>query len=193
MTAGRGVIHTEVSSEEFKQNGGREELIQLWFNLPSHLKMSPPAYIGLQKEQLPVLEADNGNVKIYPVSGSWNETEGPVKSITGLEIARLTFKKGGKFEVKIPAARNILFYIIKGSVTVNEKQAAMHNLVHFANEGETITIESLADDTELLIGHGLPYNEPIVAQGPFVMNSQKEIMEAMRDYQMGKMGVWTED
>jgi redox-sensitive bicupin YhaK (pirin superfamily) len=191
MTAGRGVIHTEVSSEEFKEKGGNEELIQIWLNLPAKLKMTQPSYTGLQKDQVPTLEVENG-VSIQPVSGNWKGHQGPVKSLTGIEIARLKLKKGATYTTTIPESRNILFYILNGKLKVNGETAGMHNLVGFSNEGEEIKMEAL-EDTELILGHGEPFNEPIVAHGPFVMNSQKEIMEAMRDYQMGKMGVWIED
>jgi redox-sensitive bicupin YhaK (pirin superfamily) len=191
MTAGRGVIHTEISSEEFKEKGGMEEVIQLWFNLPAKLKMTPPAYTGLQKDKIPAVSTENGNAIIYPISGNWNEQQGPIKSITGLEIARLEIKKDATYSVEIPLNRNVLFYVVNGEVRVNGSPAETHNLVEFGDEGEEIQIHAL-QDSEIIIGHGEPYNEPIVAHGPFVMNSEKEIMEAMRDYQMGKMGVWTD-
>ncbi|MDX5347936.1 MAG: pirin family protein, partial [Hymenobacteraceae bacterium] len=144
---------------------------------------------GLQKEQVP--EVDNGNVKLHVVSGSWNGQQGPVQSLTGIEMVRMELKKGGSYTTAVAASRNILFYVMSGKVQVNGQEANTHTLVQFANEGEEITIEAM-EDTEIIFGHGEPYNEPIVAHGPFVMNSQAEIMQAMRDYQMGKMGVWTE-
>lgn len=191
MTAGRGVIHTEISSEEFKEKGGMEEVIQLWLNLPSNLKKTVPAYTGLQKDQIPEINLNEGGILIYPVSGTWNGQEGPIKSLTGIEIARLKFKAGSTYTIRIPASRNILFYVVNGELRVNGSRTATHNLVEFGLEGEEIQIVA-TQDSELILGHGEPYNEPIVAHGPFVMNSEKEIMEAMRDYQMGKMGVWIE-
>ncbi|MBK0402469.1 pirin family protein [Adhaeribacter sp. BT258] len=191
MTAGRGVIHTEISSEEFKEKGGMEEVIQLWLNLPANLKMTQPAYTGLQKDKIPAVPADNGKVIIHPVSGNWENTQGPIQSLTGIEIARLQLKKEAHYTLRIPAERNILFYVVNGEVRVNGSLAVTHNLVEFSNAGEEILIVAM-QDSELILGHGQPYNEPIVAHGPFVMNSEKEIMEAMRDYQMGKMGIWTE-
>ena len=191
MTAGRGVIHTEISSEEFKEKGGMEEVIQLWVNLPAKLKMTAPAYTGLQKDQIPEISADNGKVSIFPVSGTWNGQEGPIKSLTGIEIARFKLKKDAAYSIRIPANRNVLFYVVNGEVRVNGSPAATHNLVEFGKEGEEIQINA-TQDSELIIGHGQPFNEPIVAHGPFVMNSEKDIMIAMRDYQMGKMGIWTE-
>ncbi|MFC5269845.1 pirin family protein [Adhaeribacter terreus] len=191
MTAGRGVIHTEISSDEFKEKGGMEEVIQIWLNLPAKLKMTQPAYTGLQKDKIPEVPADNGNVLIYPVSGNWGNKQGPIKSLTGIEMARMLLKKDAHYTLRIPTERNILFYVVNGEVRVNGSPAATHSLVEFSNEGEEIQLVAM-QNSELIIGHGEPYNEPIVAHGPFVMNSEKEIMEAMRDYQMGKMGVWTE-
>ena len=191
MTAGRGVIHTEISSEEFKEKGGMEEVIQLWFNLPAKLKMTKPAYTGLQKDQIPEIKADGGNVNIYPVSGNWEGQEGPIKSLTGIEIARFKMKAGSSYSMEVPEGRNVLFYVVNGEVRVNGSAAATHNLAEFSHEGEEILIVA-TQDSELIFGHAEPFNEPIVAHGPFVMNSEKQIMEAMRDYQMGKMGVWTE-
>ena len=191
MTAGRGVIHTEISSEEFKEKGGMEEVIQLWFNLPANLKMTQPAYTGLQEDKIPAISLDDNKVTLHPVSGNWQGTEGPIKSLTGIEIARLEMKKEGHFRVKIPVERNILFYVVNGEVRVNGSLAQTHNLVEFEREGQEILIVA-QQDSQIIFGHALPYNEPIVAHGPFVMNSEKEIMEAMRDYQMGKMGVWVD-
>lgn len=190
MTAGRGVIHTEISSEAFKEKGGMEEVIQLWLNLPAALKMTTPAYTGLQKDQIPEVQAGNGKVSIFPVAGTWAGQAGPIKSLTGIEIARFSMQAGGSYAFEVPESRNVLFYVVNGEVRVNGSAAGTHNLVEFSHEGEEILIVA-THDSELIIGHGQPYNEPIVAHGPFVMNSEKQIMEAMRDYQMGKMGFWT--
>src|SRR5688572_20127875 len=149
MTAGRGVIHTEISSEEFKEKGGMEEVIQIWLNLPAKLKMAPPTYTGLQKDKIPALEIDNGNVTIFPVSGEWEKQQAPIKPLTGIEIARIKMKKGGKYSISIPAERNILFYVVNGEVAVNENTVATHHLVEFGNEGEEIKIEA-QQESELI-------------------------------------------
>src|SRR5688572_840151 len=145
MTAGRGVIHTEISSEEFKEKGGMEEVLQLWFNLPSKLKMTAPAYTGLQKDKIPEVQVDGGNVSIYPVSGNWENEKGPVKSLTGIEIARIKLKKDGHYTLEIPENRNVLFYVINGDVRVNGSNAEMHSLVEFGKEGEEIQIVAVED------------------------------------------------
>ena len=190
MTAGKGLVHAEISSDEFKREGGNTELIQLWFNLPSHLKMTDPGYTGLQEEDIPVVWLDNKKVKLHVVSGEWNHIKGPVNSITGIEIVNMELQKGGKYEIQLPPERNILFYVENGKVNVNSEEALTHHLVEFENNEGKIEIQAL-ENSRILLGHGLPFNEPIVAQGPFVMNFEAEIKQAWLDYQQGKMGSLT--
>ena len=187
MTAGSGLVHAEVSSDAFKKTGGMEEVIQIWLNLPSHLKMTAPNYIGLQKDGIPAIQLDEGRATVNLISGKWGETEGPVPSLTGIHTTSIEFKKGGQLQTKVEAKRNILFYVVNGEVEVNGQTAATHTLVEFANEGEAIAVKALSD-AALIFCHGEPYNEPIVAHGPFVMNSEAEIRQAMIDYQSGKLG-----
>lgn len=98
-------------------------------------------------------------------------------------------EKGGKFEKEIAAEENIFFYIVRGELNVNGSEVMFRNLVEFENSGEKIEVEAL-EDAILILGHALPFNEPMVAQGPFVMNTQKQIQEAYADYQNGKFGTW---
>jgi quercetin 2,3-dioxygenase len=187
MTAGSGVIHSEVSSEEFKKNGGDEEVLQLWLNLPAKLKMTPPKYTGLQYAEIPHLAIDGGRVIVNLISGEWGGTMGPVISLTELTMCSIDMKTGGQFDVPVAASRNMFFYVVKGKVQVNGKKAQMYNLVEFANDGEEISVQA-DEDSLILFGHGQPFNEPIVAYGPFVMNTDAEIRQAFKDYQEGKFG-----
>lgn len=187
MTAGSGLIHSEVSSEEFRKKGGMEEVIQLWINLPSQLKMTPPRYIGLQKEDIPSLHFDDNRVTVNVISGMWDETPGPVPSLTDIQMASIYMKQGGTLTIKVAPERSVLFYIVNGEVSVNTQPAGKHILVEFNNDEEAITIRAI-EDSVIIFGHGKPFNEPIVAYGPFVMNSPDEIRQAIADYQAGKMG-----
>jgi quercetin 2,3-dioxygenase len=191
MTAGRGVIHAEISSEEFKRYGGKVEIIQIWINLPARLKMTDPVYIGLQEDEIPVALADNGKVQIEVVSGVFENVPGPVESITNISFALLRIKKDGIYLTHIDEERNILFYMVEGEVEVNDTRAMMHNLVEFENNDKYLAIKAIEDST-IILGHGIPFLEPVVAQGPFVMNSQAEIKQAFVDYHQGKMGEWVE-
>jgi quercetin 2,3-dioxygenase len=187
MTAGRGLVHAEVSSDEFKQKGGKVELIQLWLNLPAKYKMTEPKYIGLQKDKIPAVIAGNGLVTLHVISGEFEGTAGPVDPLTDISVSSISFKKGGRYEIKTDAQHNILFYVVRGHVNVNGSEAFMHDLVEFENNNGDIHIEA-QEDSLILFGHALPFHEPIVAQGPFVMNNIAEIKEAYMDYQSGKMG-----
>ncbi|WP_299700879.1 pirin family protein [uncultured Pontibacter sp.] len=189
MTAGSGLIHAEVSSDKFKKEGGPLEILQLWFNLPAQHKMAAPKYIGLQKDKIPVVELDNGNVRVNVISGSWGEVQAPIQNLSDIHIVSIEMQKGGEFVYNIPSERNIFFYVVRGAVKVNGQLADKLTLVEFGNEGKEVKVEA-TEDAYILFGHAHPFNEPVVSHGPFVMNTEEEIREAFRDYQMGKMGNW---
>jgi redox-sensitive bicupin YhaK (pirin superfamily) len=187
MTAGRGLIHSEVSSEEFMKNGGELEILQLWVNLPAKLKMTEPKYLGLQEKDIPEIDYDNGKVSIHAVSGEWEGTRGVFNPLVDIQLATINFDEGGSYRTSIDAKRNIFFYVIKGKVNVNGREAKMHQLVEFNNYGTDLEIIAL-EESIILLGHAVPFNEPIVTQGPFVMNSSEEIRQAYHDYSNGKFG-----
>ena len=187
MTAGSGLIHAEISSEEFLQKGGMEEVLQLWMNLPAKHKMVAPNYTGLQKESIPALSLDGGKVTLNLVSGKYGDTEGPIDSLTDLFTSTLEMKEGGTFTDQLPEGSQVLFYVVNGSVTVNGKTAKEHQLVELSTEGTELTVTALGD-SQIVYCYGMPFDEPIVAHGPFVMNTQAEIRQAIYDYQTGKMG-----
>lgn len=189
MTAGSGLIHAEISSDKFKQEGGPLEILQLWFNLPAKYKMVKPNYIGLQQEQIPTVAEDGGKVKVNVISGKRGDVQGPIESLGGIDMSSVELKQSGTFTATVPAERNIFFYVVRGQVKVNGEPIQKLHLVEFENEGEEIKVEAL-EDAVLLFGHAMPFNEPVVAHGPFVMNTEQEIQEAFRDYQSGKMGAW---
>ncbi|MBZ5856113.1 pirin family protein [Flavihumibacter profundi] len=185
MTAGKGLIHAEVSSPEFMKNGGPLEILQLWVNLPAKLKMTAPKYTGLQKNEIPEISLDNGKVTIQVISGNWEDTKGAFSPLVDIQLATIFLKPGGTYNTSINPARNIFFYVVKGKVMVNGHEAQIHQLVEFNNDGDAIKIEA-SEDSIILFGHALPLNEPIVAQGPFVMNTETEIRQAYQDYRNGK-------
>ena len=189
MTAGRGLIHAEVSSSEFKRKGGDLEILQLWLNLPAAKKMITPNYVGLQKKEIPAFDLDGGKVNVQQLFGNWNGVQGAFKETFPLTMSTIYLEKGGKFEKEIPTEENIFFYIVRGELKVNGEEIQFRNLVEFTNSGEKIAVEAL-EDAILILGHAKPFNEPMVAQGPFVMNTQQQIYEAYQDYQAGKFGSW---
>jgi redox-sensitive bicupin YhaK (pirin superfamily) len=191
MTAGRGLIHAEVSSSDFKQKGGDLEILQLWLNLPARLKMTAPKYIGLQKSEIPAITLDNGQVEVNLISGSWEGNKGAFDSATDVQLNTIYFKPGGKLTFIVPATHNIFFYVIRGKLAVNGQMVEALHLAEFNNDNDTLQIEAQTDSI-LLFGHAKPFNEPVVAQGPFVMNTEEEIQQAYQDYRQGKFGSWTE-
>lgn len=189
MTAGSGLIHAEVSSDEFKQKGGDLEILQLWVNLPAKLKMTNPTYEGLQGKDIPEHTAEKVKAKV--VSGEFLGTSGAFKTKTPINLATINFEKDAKLNVEIPAEHNIFFYVINGELKVNGRQAMKLHLVEFENDNSQLQIEAV-EESILLFGHAKPFEEPVVARGPFVMNTMQEIDEAYADFQAGKLGSWQE-
>lgn len=189
MTAGKGLIHTEVSSSTFKEKGSKLEILQLWLNLPARLKMTTPYYKGLQKEDIPGFQLDEGKVTVNLISGDWDHHKPAFESVTGVHLNTVYFQSKGKLSVKISKDHNIFCYVIKGKLNANGTEVESLHLAEFNNDGEDLHVTATIDSI-LLLGHAQPFNEPVVAQGPFVMNTQQEIREAYRDYQQGKFGTW---
>jgi len=188
MTAARGIVHTEDTSDDFKEHGGMLDIAQLWINLPAKLKMGPVKYQGINKEDIPVLKSDNNLVTLNVISGTFDNIKGPVDSITDIDMATIEMQAGGKYTAHVDLNRNILFYVLSGNVIVNGKESSDRALYLFENDGTDINIEAKTH-ARIIFGSGIPYKEKIVAYGPFVMNDTTQIMEAQRDYQMGKMGI----
>jgi quercetin 2,3-dioxygenase len=185
MTAGSGLIHSELSPDDFKRNGGPLEILQLWVNLPARLKMSPPRYTGLQRNQIPAFASDDGRVAVNLVAGAWSGRKGPIESLTGIFASTVEMKAGGRLHLDDVGNRNVFLYIVRGSVKVEGVPMQAYMLAELSRQGETVDIEADADAVVLLC-HGEPIGEPVVAHGPFVMNTVQEIHDAIRDYQAGK-------
>ncbi|CAN0296303.1 unnamed protein product, partial [Chrysoparadoxa australica] len=131
----------------------------------------------------------NGIVEVHLISGEWKGEKGPHDSISGLTMTSIDMKTGSNLEIEVPDDHQVLFYVVNGQAAVNSKIAQTHELVEFELASGSLLLEAKAD-TRLIFGHGKPFNESIVAHGPFVMNSQEEIRQAFQDYQSGKMGTW---
>lgn len=176
MTAGKGLVHEEVSSEEFKKQGGELEILQLWINLPSHLKMTEPRYIGRQQDEIPTEIVDG--VKRNFVSQA-------VTTLTDITLQTIEMLTESQTTLKIPPGQNVFFYVVKGNLLVNGSEISAPRLVEFADEEDEIEVKAQSQ-AYLLFGHATPFNEPIVSYGPFVMNTREEILAAIQDYEAGK-------
>ncbi|MCY0385819.1 pirin family protein [Robbsia sp. Bb-Pol-6] len=187
MTAGSGLVHAEISPEPFKRAGGPLEILQLWVNLPARLKMTRPAYTGLQREEIPQLSADDGKARIELVSGEWDGHTGPIVSLTGVEMMVLNLSPGARLTLPAPAALTVFLYVVRGRVAVAGEAVPAFTLARLRADGDTVVL-SADEDAVVLFGRAAPIGEPVVSHGPFVMNTREEIQQAIHDYQAGLFG-----
>ncbi|MFZ6051287.1 pirin family protein [Halocola ammonii] len=186
MTAGKGIVHSEMSSEEFKKNGGPIEILQLWVNLPKEKKNLEPAYTGLQSQAIPKFQS-SGGATVHLISGDLEGENGPIKSNTDVTMSWVEFNAGESFEVSVDPSREVFFYTVSGDFTVNGKQVVDKTLVEFGKDGSQINVKASKKGV-ILFGHAEPTGDPVVSEGPFVMNTKEEIRQAIRDYRAGKFG-----
>jgi redox-sensitive bicupin YhaK (pirin superfamily) len=187
MTAGSGLIHAEVSPGSFLKDGGPLEILQLWVNLPSRLKMTRPAYTGLQKDAIPALPTADGKGTVNLIAGSWGGHAGPFNSLTGVFMSTVALQAGGAVSFPDVRGRNVFLYVVRGTVRLAGASAPQYRLLELNDDGDSVDIVA-ESDAVLLFGHADPIGEPVVAHGPFVMNTREEIQQAARDYMDGKFG-----
>jgi redox-sensitive bicupin YhaK (pirin superfamily) len=187
VTAGRGMIHAVTATEEFKEHGGRLEFLQVLLNLPAKHKMILPRYISLQKEQIPSIKTDKNRIEIRLIAGSLDNQKGVIETISDITMALIKFKPEGRLRIAILKEFNIFFYVVSGSIRVNNKQVDKLNLVEFNMDQELLDIVAIKESV-LFFGFAKPLNEPVVINGPFVMNNDQEIRQAYKDFYRGKMG-----
>lgn len=163
-------------------------MVQLWVNLSKKDKSVTPHYQAITKDQMGkvVLEDTQGTVNV--IAGAFNGVTGPAQTYSPVNVFDIKLKKGGAVTASLPAGYNTAILVIDGSAIINGQNAPKHSLVLFANEGEEIDVTA-QEDAVLLVLSGEPLNEPIASYGPFVMNTQSEIVESIREFQSGKFGV----
>tara|TARA_R110002126_G_scaffold274775_1_gene420001 strand:+ start:24976 stop:25845 length:870 start_codon:yes stop_codon:yes gene_type:complete len=189
-TAGRGIIHAEAPTKAFVKKGGDLEGIQLWLNLPAKDKMITPNYQHLEDEQIPKLYSEDKKVQLNIVAGNQKGKEGLITTQTSVNVFTANADVGGLVEIEIPEHHQSLIYLLDGEILVNGTEVLKkgeNQMVTFNQDGNTIQFEAKSAST-LLILSGEPIKEKVTQYGPYVMNTQTEILEAMRDYQQGKMG-----
>lgn len=189
-TAGRGIIHAEGPTKEFVRKGGELEGIQLWLNLPSRLKMTQPNYQHVKNEAFNIISSEDSKVKVQIIAGTLNNKHGRIGTQTPVNAFMIDVDTDGKHVIDIPETHQCLLYLIKGDVLINNEISISKNnnqLIEFNQDGDCFSIQGITK-SKLLFLSGEPLNEKVTTYGPYVMTTQTEIMEAMRDYQMGKMG-----
>jgi len=189
-TAGRGIVHAEGPSKEFVKKGGTLEGIQLWLNLPAEKKMISANYQHVKNEDFRLVSSEDNKVKIQIIAGQLEGKSGKISTQTSVNAYMIDIKSGGEYTIEIPKEHKSLLYLLKGDVIVNNDVQLMQDenqLIEFNQDGDSFIIKGTTK-SKLLFLSGIPLNEKVKSYGPYVMNTQTEIMEAMRDYQMGKMG-----
>lgn len=185
MTAASGVVHEELHSERFARDGGTLEMVQLWVNLPAREKMSPPRYQGLLEANIPrvSLPGDAGTVRV--IAGDFQGTLGAAKTVTPINVWDVQLNDAA--ELALPPGHTALVVVQAGSVEMNESVLKAVELAELERAGSLLRVVPHAP-ARLLVLTGEPIGEPVVGQGPFVMNTRNEIQQAIRDYQQGRMG-----
>ncbi|WP_068994556.1 pirin family protein [Kangiella sediminilitoris] len=185
MTAGGGILHDEFHSKEFTERGGMMEMAQLWVNLPKKHKMTKPGYQAIKADDIPNIELEGGLLRV--IAGEYQSAKGPAKTFSPVNVWDLVMQENAEQSLSIPEGWNAIVVVLKGAIDINGHQASLEDTVVFDNSGTDISIKAKEDST-LLILSGEPLNEPIVGAGPFVMNSEEEIIQAFNDFKAGKFG-----
>ena len=188
MTAASGIVHEELHEKEFAERGGLLEGIQLWVNLPKVFKMSPPRYQTLVSSAIPTVELDGGAGSLRVIAGEFHGTKGPANTFSPVHLYDLHLKAGHRIDLPLPEGFNSSLFVLHGEVALNGVQDVREvEIALLKQEGERVSIEAKQDATVLVLS-GRPIAEPIARYGPFVMNTRDELIQAVQDYQAGKMG-----
>jgi quercetin 2,3-dioxygenase len=187
MTAASGILHKEYHEQNYARRGGPFQMAQLWVNLPKAHKMAQPRYQSITAGRMGLVTLPDGAGSVRVLAGEYRGVTGPAQTFTPINVFDVRLNMAGSADFTIPAAHNAGLLVVKGTVTINGAKATQENFVVFENSGESVHIEA---DTEaqLLLLSGEPIDEPIVQYGPFVMNSEREILQAFADYNAGKFG-----
>ena len=187
MTAGAGILHEEFHSPAFTAQGGKLRMLQLWVNLPAKDKGAAAGYQAISQAQIPAVALPGGG-QVRVIAGDYQGQQGPAKTFTPMHVWDVRLVAGETLELDLPEGWSTALAIVQGTVLVNGKDVAREaQLVVMAQEGRRLTLEANGD-VALLLMSGEPIDEPIVGYGPFVMNSQQEIVQAVNDFNSGKFG-----
>ena len=188
MTAASGILHEEFHSHEFTRAGGTLEMVQLWVNLPAKDKLAVPGYQTLLEAEIPSVDLADDAGRVRVIAGEFNGNRGPAKTFTPIDVWDVRLNAGKTTTFSLPEGRTLALVVLKGTVLVNGSAVTREaQMVTLAREGTDVMLEANSDATVLLLS-GEPIDEPIVGYGPFVMNTQDEIQQAIVDFNGGKFG-----
>ena len=188
MTAASGLVHDEFHSRNFARRGGKFEMVQLWVNLPAKDKMTEPGYQSITSDRIPSVSLANDAGVMRIIAGEFAEFKGPAKTFTPIDVWDLRLVSKKQTDLKIPNGYTTILVVLQGAVRVNQSEAIEEAQIGIFDRPGTSIHLNCTKNARLLFLSGEPIDEPVVGQGPFVMNSFKEIRQAMLDYQNGKMG-----
>lgn len=187
MTAASGVLHKEYHEKEFSRRGGTFQMVQLWVNLPAKYKMSAPKYQTITQEGMEKFSLPDGLGEVRVIAGEWDGRSAPATTFSPMTVANFFLRQGAKSLFQLPDSWNTGILMIDGEIKVNGESVTTDHFILFKNEGTDIELEASVDAVALLLS-GEPINEPIAAHGPFLMNTQDELMQAYEDFNHGKFG-----
>ncbi len=188
MTAASGLVHEEFHGKEFSEKGGAFEMVQLWVNLPQKFKMTKPRYQEIKSTEIPALELPSNAGVVRVIAGEYNGRKGPASTFSPVNLWDIRLNDGAMAEFNIPAGHTTAIFVLSGKVTLPEGKILEEAEIAFLErEGSQFSLSAQGNAKILFLG-GEPLDEPIVGYGPFVMNTQAEIHQAMLDFQNGKMG-----
>jgi quercetin 2,3-dioxygenase len=188
MTAGAGILHEEFHSESFTHSGGSLEMVQLWVNLPAKDKMTTPGYQAILNADIPTIALPENAGTVRVISGNYQGHTGPARTFSPMNVWDLRLNQGKRTELSLPDGWSAALVVLHGTVSVNSDSVVQEaQAVVLDRPGSVIMLEAQADAVVLLLS-GEPIDEPVVGQGPFVMNTQKEIDQAIVDFNSGHFG-----
>jgi hypothetical protein len=186
MTAGRGIIHSELPQDEFLEQGGVTHGFQIWVNLPSKDKMMNPRYQDIPSEQIPKVTSEDGKVWANIIAGSTLGVQAVIDTVIPITYIHMKIQQGGTHRQVIEKGLNGMIYVFGGTVHIDGKPIHDGQL-GILTDGDEVVFEAREEDAEFLILAGPEINEPIARYGPFVMNTRDEIQQALLDYQNGTL------
>ncbi len=187
MTAASGVVHEEFHSERFTREGGTMEMVQLWVNLPASLKMTSPRYQALPNASIPCVELPHQAGKVRVIAGAFQGTSGAAHTYTPMNVWDAQLAEYKEWHCDLPEGHTAMIVSQSGSIRVNGSSLMPMELAVLDREGTQVHVETEAN-AKILVLSGEPIGEPVVGQGPFVMNTREEILQAIEDYRQGRMG-----
>ncbi|CAH1041851.1 pirin family protein [Halomonas sp. TD01] len=188
MTAGAGILHDEFHSPAFTETGGTLEMVQLWVNLPAKDKMATPGYQAFFNAQIPVAALPDHAGSVRVIAGDYATHSGPAQTFTPMNVWDVQLKEGKTTTLAQPEGWTTLLVVLKGTVQINGEEVLREaQVAELTRDGDNVTLEANSDATLLLLS-GEPLNEPVIGHGPFVMNSEREIIEAIEDFNRGRFG-----